>query len=361
MYTKATLGLLLGMVLAANAIEFRRKGNRTGTSAAQNQLPQELAVPTGAKTFKSFYDNHALGRGIWKWGNALVAYQRHFGAFMGHPVDIAEVGVQSGGSLLMWQDVFGPSCHCYGLDINPQCLKFKDAKTTITIGDQGDMHMWQSFFAHTTKSLDILVDDGGHEPHQMLVTLSQVFPNLNNGGFISIEDIHGLNYVESFFKPAAAFIAQSHAQGQVASVHIYPFVLIVHKAGVSTKLPPAELSFSGSTVTVDNFNAMWQAIQTHKGGHVILENVGWGPFLTEQGLINFFSLFGRLHEGKWSDFPVGCSTTAAPVCTNTVQNSDLQNAITGVHVYPTRLVVEVAAAPPVINAVRRGTEWMKYG
>lgn len=358
MSLKPAVMFLLGMVLAASAIELRQKGSVTRGSEVPLGVP---VASTDGKTFKGFYDNHALGRGIWKWGNALVAYQRHFGAFVGYAVDIAEVGVQSGGSLLMWQDVFGPSCHTYGLDINEQCLKFQDAKTTITIGDQGNTQTWFSFFAHTAKSLDILVDDGGHEPHQMLVTLTQVWPKINPGGFISIEDIHGLNYVETFFKPAATFIAQSHAQGLVASVHVYPFVLIVHKAGVSTKLPPVELTFSGSNVTVDNFDSMWQAIQVHKGGHVVLENAGWGPFITEQGLSNFFTVFGRLHEGKLGDFPVGCSTTAAAVCTTSVKNSQLQDTITGVHIYPTSLVVEVAASPPIINAVRRGTEFMTYG
>lgn len=312
------------------------------------------------QTFAGFYNSHTEGRGIWKWSNALAVYQHHFGALAGHQVDFAEVGVQSGGSLLMWKSVFGPGCHVFGLDINPQCLSFQDATTTITIGDQGDPNMWNGFFTNTCHSLDVLIDDGGHEPQQMLTTLTQVFPRLNSGGSIAIEDIHGISYVQSFFAPAATFIAQESAKGQVDSVHLYPFLLLVKKAGRSTKLPNVDLAFAGSTVTVDSFAALWAAVPNQRGGTVVLVNAGWGPFLTQQGLFNFFAHFGDLHGGSWIDAPVGCFHTAAAQCTATMQNSELQKSITGVHIYPERLVVEVAISPPVIQAVRRGTEWLKY-
>lgn len=89
----------------------------------------------------------------------------------------------------MWKRVFGAQCHVYGIDINPAVNKFTDQTTTITIGDQADMGMWQSFFAETTKApIDALIDDGGHESHQMLVTLRSVFDNLTPGGIIGLED-----------------------------------------------------------------------------------------------------------------------------------------------------------------------------
>merc|ERR1719281_510784 len=83
---------------------------------------------------------------------------------VGQPLAVAEVGVQSGGSILMWQAVLGAQIKFYGLDINPGCNKFKDAATSITIGDQADPKMWNSFFSTVTNTLDILVDDAGHTP-----------------------------------------------------------------------------------------------------------------------------------------------------------------------------------------------------
>merc|ERR1719265_2785734 len=103
----------------------------------------------------------------------------------------------------MWKAVFGESCHVYGLDINPKCKAFQDKVTTIT----------------------------------------PVFPKLNPGGYIAIEDIHGAHYLQTFFQPTAQFLAVQAQSGQLASIHVYPFVLMAKKAGQPTHLPATELTF----------------------------------------------------------------------------------------------------------------------
>jgi len=309
-------------------------------------------------SFQAFYNSYQQGPGIWKWSNALAAYDRFFAPMAGTPLKFAEVGVQSGGSIVMWKAVLGSQCHVFGLDINPAVNKFQDPMTRITIGDQGDASMWWNFFAQTTGGpIDILVDDGGHEPHQMMVTLQSVFDNLTPGGLIAIEDIHGEHYVDSFFVPAAGYLAAKAQWGQLSSVHMFPFLLIAKRAGNEHRAP---LAFGGTTETVPGFAELWAAIPRHYGGHVVLENPGWGPFLTEAGLSNFFKVFGGLHHSVWSDAPAGCQHTPAPVCTVTVSNGDMQAVITGIHIYPTRLVVEVAGGPVTLNAVRHGTDWLPY-
>lgn len=353
--------------LSSNA-RFLRVAPHVANATAQ-QVVSHVAVEAShqstsntskwGESFQVWYNSHASGRGIWKWNNALDAYQRHMGPMAGKPLKLVEIGVQSGGSILMWQSVLGQQCHVFGVDINSGVNKFTDPLTTITIGDQANVQMWMSFFSNTVKApIDALIDDGGHEANQMLVTLTQTFDHLTPGGIIAIEDIHGGSYIESFFVPSAKFFGWKSTQGLLSSVHVYPFLLIATKAGDETRAP---LVFGGTTVTVDNFAAMWAALPQHPGGHVILENAGWGPFLTEAGLTNFFRLFGGLHSSSWWDQPQGCRTTAAPVCTVTVNSVDIQKQITGVHIYPTRLIVEVAGAPVWIQAVRKGTEWLPYG
>merc|ERR1719247_3827036 len=104
-------------------------------------------------TFPGFYNSHTTGRGIWKWSNSLDAYQRHFAPMAGQAeLALGEVGVQSGGSILMWKAVLGAQLKFYGFDINKNCMQFADATTVITIGDQGDVKMWNSFFSKTSKS-----------------------------------------------------------------------------------------------------------------------------------------------------------------------------------------------------------------
>lgn len=335
----------------------------TNATAAHAQMPGVVAA--AGMTFRSYYDTYTTGRGIWKWSNAIDAYQRHFAAFVGKPSKLAEVGVQSGGSIVMWQKVLGPQCHVYGIDINPATLNFQDPMATIVIGDQGDPAMWDKFFSATIDSasgaLNMLVDDGGHEPHQMYVTLTKAFDNASPGGIVAIEDIHGLHYVQSFFIPAGQWLGQKAQAGQLDSVHLYPFLLIAQKAGVAPQGVQSQLTFGGSSTTVSEFDQLWQAIPLHPGGHVVLENAGWGPFLTSQGISNFLQVFAPLHASQWSDIPAGCEHTAAAVCTVQVHPAPMQSMIVGIHIYPTRLVVEVAGSPVNLQAVRHGDQWINYG
>lgn len=360
---------------APATVQRKSKGGATlraahaNSSAAAPQLAVPVAHFAAGKasvvgnasqfpTFQQFYNAYSYGRGIWKWSNALDAYQRHFGAMAGQPLKLAEVGVQSGGSIQMWRSVLGPHCHVYGIDINPKTMQFQDPMATIIIGDQADANMWYSFFTHTVRSpIDILIDDGGHEAHQMLVTLQQTFDHLTPGGFVAIEDIHGEHYIDSFFVPAAGFFAAKASQGQLSSVHVYPYMLVAQRGGNDWRAP---LHFTGSSTVVDSFASMWAAIPHHAGGFVTLENAGWGPFLTNQGLINFFKVFAGLHHSQWFDTPTGCEKTAAAVCAVTVRTGPMQASITGIHIYPTKLVVEVAGAPVTLQAVRRGTIWIDY-
>lgn len=330
-------------------------------NASDNTTKEAPVVSTAANvttkeagwTFPGWYNAYTQGRGIWKWSNAIDAYQRHLAAFVGQPIGVAEVGVQSGGSLTMWHSVLGAQCHLYGLDINPESTKFQSPSTTIVIGDQENAAMWRNFFATIVKTpVSIMIDDGGHTPGQMLVTLQETYPKLTPSGVIAIEDIHGLHYVDSFFSPAAEFLGAQAKQSKLSSVHVYPFQLVA-----SREHAPA-IPFPGPSKTVDSLKAIWDAVPNNPGGHIIFQNPGAIPFLNAAFMKEIFAHFGSLHAGSWTSIPDGCHATAAPVCTVRVTNTHMQSVIVGVHIYADRLVVDVAANPPVIEAVRHGTQWV---
>lgn len=315
-------------------------------------------------TFSKYYNSVASGRGVWKWNTALDAYQRHFWILVGKAVSIAEVGVQSGGSLLMWKNVLGDKAKLYGLDINPECKKFQEGNVDITIGDQGDWAMWTAFFAKVITGLDVLVDDGSHEAPHMLTTLKAAFPNTHAGGYVAIEDIHGTHYLESFFKPTAIFLAQMASSWKlplVHSVHLYPTLMVVRKGG-GINIQDA-LHYPGAKTYVSDFAAMWNAISTASGdGQIILHNREWENLFTADALTNIFTAFIDLHAGAFKDTPAGCSTSTAAVCTNEISpKSYLQTRVSGVHIYSDHVIIEVLAKPPQIAAVRKGSEWIGYG
>ena len=49
--------------------------------------------------------------------------------------------------------------------------------------------------------IDILLDDGGHENNQQIVTLSESIPNIKDGGIILTEDTH-TSYLKQFGNPS---------------------------------------------------------------------------------------------------------------------------------------------------------------
>jgi len=319
------------------------------------------------RTFQSFYEGYSAGHGIFKWNNALDAYQRHFGMLAGRPLSIVEVGVQSGGSLLMWRAVLGQQIKLYGLDINPACKQFQEAGVSITIGDEADTKMWEGFFTRGflhAAGVNILVDSAGSHGAQMLTTFQAGFPRIRPGGYILIEDITNAHYLESFFKPTAVYLSQMACLGLVDSVHLYPLVMVVRKGGFAAASELAAegvLQFSGTKIKVANFTAMWTAISTvPPGSQIIVEDNSTLPnnFLADT-LIDFFSSFVGLHEFAVKEEPVSCSGIAGGVCTLSISPLTwLQSRVSGVHIYKDYAVVEVPAAPPQIMAIRKGTQWI---
>jgi len=331
--------------------------NRTDNRSDAHQAP-------ASPSFPAYVESVTTGRGIWKWNNALVAYERHFAKWKMQPVRIGEVGVWSGGSLLMWPATLGPLCRVFGMDISQDALAFQDAQTSITLLDQGNTEDWGRFFATVTPELEILVDDGGHTAPLMLTTTVSVWHHLTPGGVLAIEDIHGAHYLESFFKPVAQFYGGA-AHADLASLHIYPFLLVAQKTGGSvapldpSTTPGAVIPATGRISTLQEVSGAMHAAPP--GSIVLLENPAWGTFLGPYLIDQFFEFFNQLHTPQQMyDVPPGCALTNAAVCSSNVVNSLFQQQITGVHILPAKLVIEVAAAPPVIQAVRHGSEWVKY-
>lgn len=334
--------------------------NSTGISSGAFANSTAFAAAHGKQpvSFQGFYEAYHTGRGIWKWNNALDAYQRHLAPLAGRPLSLAEVGVQSGGSITMWKSVLGFSVHYYGIDINPATKQFTDATTTIFLGDQASDKSWDEFYSQVTPALDVIVDDGGHSPVQMSVTFARAIEHINPGGYIMTEDIFNEGHVWSFLYKAAEHI--SHWSQQVDSVHLYPGFLAVKKT--STYLPPQVLPLKGPITTMaDSWETMWKAISENPGSTVVVRNPKWGSMFATHSMQSIFHQFSKLYAAEVTDSPKGCATTSAPACTTSIVNSPLQNIVTGVHVYKDSIFVEAAMNPPVIAATRKGTYWIPYG
>jgi hypothetical protein len=186
------------------------------------------------------------GPGIWKWEHYFEIYHRHLAKFVGTAAHVVEVGVFSGGSLGMWRDYFGPQCRISGIDIEEACRVYAREGIDIFIGDQADRQFWQRF-RDEAPPIDIVLDDGGHQPEQQMVTLEETLPYLRPGGVYICEDICGRGNRFAAFAHALAdelnvtqWRWQDKLKGRSAcdpalfqaaihSVHCYPLVVVIEK------------------------------------------------------------------------------------------------------------------------------------
>lgn len=202
---------------------------------------------------RTHFESVNQGRGIWKWSHYFDIYDRHFREFVGKEVHVAEVGIYSGGSLDMWKNYFGPRCTVHGIDVEEACKSYEGDRTKIYIGDQADRNFWKRF-KEQVPVVDILIDDGGHEPEQQIVTLEEMLPHLSGRGVYLCEDIHGthnrfagylhgliasLNSFAAIEGPEAVVVPCSF-QRFVYSIHSYPFVTVIEKTAMPVERFVAE-------------------------------------------------------------------------------------------------------------------------
>ena len=197
--------------------------------------------------FRAFFDARTEGRGIWKWDHYFDVYHRHFQRFRDTEVHILEIGIYSGGSLDMWHNYFGSRCHVYGVDTQQECLRYESDATSVFIGDQADRDFWRRFRTEVPK-LDIVVDDGGHQPHQQATSLEELLPHLQPGGVYVVEDLHSAgnrfaSYVNGLIRALNAYRGiADHAnperrkvseaagfQSRIESIHSYPYIAVIEK------------------------------------------------------------------------------------------------------------------------------------
>lgn len=210
----------------------------------------DAATPEWNK-LRDFFNARTSGRGIWKWMHYFDIYERHLRKFVEREVHIVEIGVYSGGSLDMWKDYFGTRCHIYGVDIEQACKVYESDHVKIHIGDQADWNFWREF-KEQVPTIDILIDDGGHGAEQQIVPLEEMLPHLRPGGVYMCEDVHGVHNGFSSFTQALVNCLNSMEmadenlrhkggikaqpyQACVGSMHFYPFLTVLEKAGAPTR------------------------------------------------------------------------------------------------------------------------------
>jgi hypothetical protein len=122
-----------------------------------------------------------------KVSSYFQVYADLFSHLRGRECTFIETGILNGGSLFMWKKWLGEKARIIGIDLNPNAKKWENFGFEIYIGDQGDPLFWQSIFGQIG-SFDALVDDGGHQSFQQIVTLTEALKFAKKKCSIVIED-----------------------------------------------------------------------------------------------------------------------------------------------------------------------------
>ena len=130
-------------------------------------------------------------------------YSELFDKFKNQPITMLEIGVASGGSLLMWNDFF-ESGTIYGLDIGSsfderfdECIKnVQDISKIVLV----ESDAYQQDIVNTLPDFDIIIDDGPHTLESHLWFLEMYLPKLKKGGIAIIEDVVNIRWIEFYKK-----------------------------------------------------------------------------------------------------------------------------------------------------------------
>lgn len=122
------------------------------------------------------------------WHGYTEIYEHIFYPMKKSPIRICEIGVDKGGSLILWRDYF-PKSTVWGIDIvDTSKLDSKRIKTFVA--DQANRKQLQSFIDKSGGNFDIIIDDGGHTMEQQQISFGYLFKHLKPHGYYIIEDVH---------------------------------------------------------------------------------------------------------------------------------------------------------------------------
>jgi cephalosporin hydroxylase len=120
-------------------------------------------------------------------------YERLFAPFRMECKAVLEIGVQTGGSMRLWNGYF-PNALVHGIDVNiyeNQCRE--DAPRVRLI--QANAYTQECASTFAPKSLDVVIDDGPHSLESMQQAIALYLPAVRPGGYLIIEDIQSMDWL----------------------------------------------------------------------------------------------------------------------------------------------------------------------
>ena len=128
--------------------------------------------------------------------NYLPVYYDLFKDRMNEVKKVLEIGVGEGKGVRMFRDFF-PNAMIYGAEIEENRI-FKEDRIEVIKCNQKSQHDLINLLNTTDSDIDLVIDDGSHNPKDQVFTFLQLFPSLNSGVIYIIEDVADPTIIEKF-------------------------------------------------------------------------------------------------------------------------------------------------------------------
>jgi len=117
------------------------------------------------------------------------AYTPYYSELFGgrSPKKVLEIGIDTGRGLRMWREYF-PEADIYGLD-GQIGLLFSEERIRTFYCDFGNLTFIREAAGLVGGNLDLVFDDGSHQPQHQIDLATTFVPLLSPGGIYIIEDV----------------------------------------------------------------------------------------------------------------------------------------------------------------------------
>ena len=168
------------------------------------------------------------GKHLSKWTWYIPAYERHFSRLRNQSNTFLEIGVWQGGSIELWRNYFGPLTRIIGIDIDDNCKNCGTEGTIFRQGSQSDTNFLQSL-VNEFGVPDIILDDGSHQPQDIIASFDFFYPLMGKNGVYMIEDVHNTQ------PEVLSHIMSKYGWDNTFAISLYDSIICVEKCDYAWK------------------------------------------------------------------------------------------------------------------------------
>ena len=135
----------------------------------------------------------------------IELYEQLLAPFVDKAITLVEIGIQYGGSMLLWQDYL-PKAEFIFVDnvnsIHPKVLDRLDPDRTCILFEDAYDDAWAEYVGYLAETgpsggIDFIIDDGPHTLQSQIDFLRLYLPLLTKGGIALIEDVQDVQWFAS--------------------------------------------------------------------------------------------------------------------------------------------------------------------